>query len=105
MAASGGKIGQVHVVHDENRVRPERVEEELVKCFFECEGVVFGGGFHEIPHAQKDAAHLLVQFLQDGGFAAANAAPQTNNRSDLDACQKLIEGHFLGGTQPEWGMI
>jgi hypothetical protein len=85
MAAGREEIDQVHIVHDHGRVRLERVEEQSVKSFFERQGVILGGSFDEILHAQKDSADLLVQFLQNRALAAANSAPQTNNRSDLQA--------------------
>ena len=85
MAAGRGKIDQVHVVHDHDRVRLESVEEQLVKSFFKRQGMVFGGSFNEILHVQKDSAGLFVQLLQNRGLAAANSAPKANNRPDLQA--------------------
>ena len=92
MAAGRGEIDQVHVVHDHSGVRLERVEEQLVKRFFERQRMIFGGGLHEVLHVQKDATDLLVQFLQNRGLAAANSTPQTNNRSDLQAGRQVYPG-------------
>jgi len=71
-------------------MRLERVEDQLIERFLQRERVVLGGGFHEILHVEKRAADLLMQFLQDGGFAAARAAGQPQNRTNVQRGGQMV---------------
>jgi hypothetical protein len=88
MAAARVKVEQMQVIHDDHRMRVERVEEQAVKGLLQGERMGLGRGFNEILHVQEDPAGLFVHFLQDGRLAPTHAAREPQNGAELKArCQ------------------
>ena len=64
-----------------------------------------GGGGGEIFHAQKRTAGLLMDFAQDGCFAATNAAPNAEDGADLEAFEEGVEDGLLSGAKLDAGIV
>src|SRR5262249_54657051 len=97
VASGAVEIEQMKVVHDDGRMRLQRVTDEVIERLLQRERMVFGRSFHEILHLQERTADLLVQLPEDGGFAATDATPKPDNRSGLKASREGIKGPSLGG--------
>ena len=63
MAAARVKVEQMQVIHDDHRMRVERVEEQAVKGFLQRKRMGFGRGLDEVLHVQEGPAGLFVHFL------------------------------------------
>ena len=88
MAAAGEEVEQVQVIHDDHRVRVERVEEQPVKGLLQGKRMGLGRGLDEILHVQENPAGLFMHFLQDGCLAPTHTAREPEDRAELEArCQ------------------
>jgi hypothetical protein len=72
-------------------MRLERVEDQLIESLLQRERVVLAGGFHEILHVEERASDLLMQFLQDRGFATAGSAGEPYDRADGQSGGEIIK--------------
>ena len=99
MAAGGKQIEQVHVIDDHHRMGFQRIEDQLVKCLLQRQRMFLADASTKSFMFKNAPPVCLCTSFKNGGLAAADSAPHTEDGADLETSREAIKGSLLFRTQ------